>query len=204
MKKPNKCKKVTLIVLITVLCIAALAAAGYGANRLYIASATPEEYMVTGENYFDYQGNNLECSGYASAYVIRSLGMEADGHTLYEQFENKNDDGTLAPLYLAKNLKKMGYKCRLRVGTLTDLKYHVSRGTPVIAFVKVTPFQDALHYFAVVGYDENYIYVADSVKNRVNSATQTLYNRKISTDDFKVMWKDTGHLFDNIFLTIKK
>ena len=98
----------------------------------------------------------------------------------------------------------MGYKCRLRVGTLTDLKYHVSRGTPVIAFVKVTPFQDALHYFAVVGYDENYIYVADSVKNRVNSATQTLYNRKISTDDFKVMWKDTGHLFDNIFLTIKK
>lgn len=40
-----------------------------------------------------------------------------------------------------------------------------------------------LHYIAVVGFDEEYIYTADSLENHVNSDSK-LYNRRVPIADF--------------------
>lgn len=81
--------------------------------------------MITIENYFDYQ-RKYECSGYASAYALRSQGEDVVGLDLYNRFTDKAKDGTLPAIYLRKNLNNMGYNCRLRIGCLLDLKYAVS------------------------------------------------------------------------------
>lgn len=157
--------------------------------------------MITNDNYFDYQ-KRYECSGYASAYTMRSLGVEADGVELYNRFSDKNADGTLAPEYLWQNLKDMGYKSSLRTGSLTHLKHAVSKGTPVIVLIRVRTSQPYLHYVPVVEYDENYIYVADSLSYMVNEKEQELYNRKIAIDEFKELWKNETNPINNIYITL--
>lgn len=168
--------------------------------RGYMLLVTTGEYMITSDNYFDYQ-KHYECSGYASAYALRSLGVEADGVELYKGFTNKNPDGTLAPGYLWENLRHMGYKASLRVGSITDLKYTVRKGTPVVVLIRVNMTQPYLHYVPVVGYDKDYIYVADSLSYLVN-AEEAHYNRKIAIEDFKDLWKNETFGVNNIYLTI--
>lgn len=184
--------------IISILLVLAVALMIY---KIYITITTPKEYMITNENYFDYQ-SHYECSGYASAYVLRSLGVEADGVELYKQFTDKNADGTLAPGFLWENLKNLGYKSNLFIGTVTDLKHAVSKGIPVIVLIKVRASQPYLHYVPVVGYDEDYIYVADSLNYMVNEENQEHYNRTISIDDFKQLWKNDTFFVDNIYITL--
>lgn len=181
--------------------IAALFFAGFLINRIYVVCTTPDTYMVTTDNYFDYQ-KRYECSGYASAYVLRSLGVEADGLKLYNAFTGKNADGTLAPGPLKDNLRHMGYAASLHIGSLTDLKHAVSRGTPVVVLIRVKASEPYLHYVPVVGYDEDFIYVADSLSYMVN-AEDPHYNRRIAAEDFKVLWKTDSFVVNNIYLTIK-
>lgn len=113
-----------------------------------------------------------------------------------------NADGTLAPKFLEENLDRMGYDCNLCFGSLTDLEYHVSRGTLVIVLIRISTYQDYLHYVPVVGYDDDYIYVSDSLDYMVNVENEEHYNRKIKIDNFKKLWKTDTFLFNNIYLTI--
>jgi len=187
-------------VILSILLVIVILVTVFGAYRGYLAFSTPDEFMITTANYFDYQ-NAYECSGYASAYALRSLGEEVNGLELYNEFTNKNPDGTLSPIYLKKNLKDMGYKCSFHIGSITDLKYTVSKGTPVIALIRVYTSQQYLHYVPVVGYDEEYIYVADSLNYMVNSGKKH-YNRKIAINEFEELWKNDINPVDNIYLTI--
>ena len=196
-KKKSKVKIALAVMLSIVIAFAGI----FTASRVYRISVTPEEYMIKTENYFDYQ-SHLECSGYASAYALRSLGEDVTGLELYESFTDKNEDGTLAPIFLRKNLIKMGYKCSLRFGTVEDLKYEVSRGTPVVVLIRWNSYQDSiLHYVPVVGYDEKFIYVADSMRDKVNADNEH-YNRKIEIEYFKELWVTDVAPLDNIYLTI--
>lgn len=170
--------------------------------RIYMLLTTSGEYMITTQNYFDYQ-KHLECSGYASAYVLRSLGIESDGKELYYSFEDKNPDGTLAPGYLWENLKNMGYNSSLCIGSVTDLKYAVNKGVPVIVLIRVNTSQSYLHYVPVVGYDKDYIYVADSLSYLVN-ADEPYFNRQIPIEEFKTLWKTDTFAVNNIYITIKE
>lgn len=122
--------------------------------------------------------------------------------TLYEQFTDKNADGTLAPGYLWENLKRMGYKSHLLTGSVMDLKYAVSKGTPVVVLIKVNTSQSYLHYVPIVGYDEDYFYVADSLSYLANEQDEEFYNRKIAIEDFKQLWKNDIFFVDNIYITI--
>lgn len=176
-------------------------AAAFIIYKVYITIATPKEYMITSENYFDYQ-HRYECSGYASAYVLRSMGIEAEGVALYESFTDKNADGTLAPGFLWENLRNLGYQSKLLSGTVKDLEYNVSKGTPVIVLIKEKASKPYLHYVPVVGYDENYIYVADSLSYLANEKNQEHYNRKISVNDFKQLWENDIFFMDNIYITL--
>lgn len=166
----------------------------------YTRLVSPEEYLVTAENRFDYQ-RHYECSGYACAYVLRSLGHETDGLTLYKGFSGKNPDGTLAPGYLWENLRTMGYRSQLLFGSVSDLKYHVSRGVPVVALIRVNTAQPYLHYVAVVGYDKDTFYLADSLP-RLTNAEGPHYNRTVSVEEFKQLWTYDDFAVDHIYLTI--
>lgn len=193
-KKRKSLKKA----LFGILAIAAVTA-GY---KGYIYSVTPSEYMIKSKNYFDYQ-KHYECSGYASAYALRSLGEDVNGLELYRSFPNKKADGTVAALFLPKNLKTAGYKSSLLFGNISDLKYHVSRGVPVIALIRLNNYQPYLHYVPVVGYDNEYIYIADSLSYMVNSDNES-YNRKVPIEEFKELWKTDAFIINNIYLTVNK
>lgn len=195
--RTGKILKRILICVLSALSLLLIAVAAY---EICIRIAAPAEFMIPNDHYFDYQAR-YECSGYASAYALRSLGEDVAGPELYARFSDKNPDGTLAPGYLWENLKAAGYGCSLRTGSLASLKYQVSKGTPVIALIRLNAAQPYLHYVPVVGYDAAYIYVADSLRNLVNAENEN-YNRAIAVEEFEQLWKTDAFAVDFIFLTV--
>lgn len=135
------------------------------------------------DNYFDYQ-SGYECSGYAAAYVLRSMGEEAEGLTLYQNNLYKNKNGTVFHESLVRFLEESGYKVRLCSGTLMQMKHDLSKGLPIVAFVKTSPQESYYHYLLIVGYDEDNIYAADSLRAYVN-ADEQYYNRVLAESDFE-------------------
>ncbi|ABX42310.1 hypothetical protein [Lachnoclostridium phytofermentans] len=117
------------IIFCAFICIAVLLGI-FLAMNLYILLSTPKQYMITSENFIDYQPH-YECSGYSSAYVLRSLGENANGLELYNNISNKNNDGTVSSEALVEFLKEKGYSVKLCSGTLMQLKHEISKGTPV-------------------------------------------------------------------------
>ncbi len=148
---------------------------------------SPKEYMITTSNNFDYQ-LRYECSGYASAYVLRSLGVKANGLEFYQKISNKNDDGSVSPETLCNFLKEEGYHAAVHHGTVNQLKRKISKGVPVIVLIRTYVNQDSYHYIPLVGYDENNFYAADSLRYLVNE-DEPYYNRRIDIEEFKKLWK---------------
>lgn len=162
-------------------------------------------YMIDTENRFEYQKDN-ECSGYSSAYVLRHLGIDIDGVTAYSQIPIKLAHGNVPGIGIIILCLKHKLKVRLRMGNLEALKDSVCKGNPVIVFTRSAVGSRFLHYIAVVGFDEEYIYTADSVENHVNSDSK-LYNRRIPISDFKKIWQ-TNKIYQplifNLFFEIKR
>ena len=162
-----------------------LAFTAFCAVNIYVLLSTPKQYMITAADYFDFQ-SRYECSGYSVAYVLRSMGEEADGLTIYQSNPYRNDDGTVMPDKLVKFLEESGYKVKLCSGTIMQMKHEVSKGIPIIAFVRTSPKENYYHYLPMVGYDEENIYLADSLKAYINADDQ-YYNRVLAEADFEAM-----------------
>lgn len=169
--------------------------------NIYVLLSTPKQYMVTSDNYIDYQ-LKYECSGYSAAYVLRSMGEKADGLSIYQNNPYKNNDGTVSPGNLVKFLEESGYKVKLCSGTVMQIKYEVSKDIPVIAFVRTSPQESYYHYLPVVGYDTDNIYVADSLKKYIN-ADEQYYNRVLSETDFEEML-ETGIFRKNTYIVLEQ
>ena len=184
--------------LITVLCAAA-AITVYAVYNIYIGMHTPAEYMIETNIRREYQSHN-ECAGYSAAYVLRSFGEDASGPELYGQITTRNKDGTVNPDQLMKMLKRNGHKSAIHLGNIRSLKYHISRGVPVIILCRSKPGSKYLHYIAVFGYDEHNIYALDSLENMVNS-DDPCYNRAISLYELEKMW-EIGYPVKNIYITV--
>ncbi|WP_167957509.1 C39 family peptidase [Anaerosporobacter faecicola] len=193
-KRKKSRKKIITCILILV---GIIVAAWIGLN-VYMRFATPKKYMIKTENHIDFQPN-LECSGFSSAYVLRSLGVNADGMELYQQIPNKNPDGTVTVDTLAAFLSQT-YDVKVCNGTIWQFKNEISKGVPVIAFVRISPDSTYYHYLPIVGYDEENVYAAESLRNLYN-AEETYYNRKIPLKDFMNMW-DTEVVTKNTYITI--
>lgn len=146
----------------------------------------PPSYRIPGTNRIDIQ-RHLECSAYSTAYVLRHFGMEAHGDKLYEEMPNKKKDGYVCPKGIVALLARYGLKAVYCRGGISQLKRRVSRGTPVIAFIKGRSGQSWLHYVPVVGYDETTIYLAESLGDLVNAEGVT-YNRAVPIPAFKKLW----------------
>ena len=84
-------------------------------------------------------------------------------------------------------MKQQGFNAAIRMGNIAELKKEVSKGAPVIVFIRTYKNKSYLHYVPVVGYDEENFYIAESLKELINT-NGINYNRRISILDFKKLW----------------
>lgn len=150
----------------------------------------PETYMIREKNYFDYQ-SGLECAAFSSAYILRHFGEKADGVELFKNFPGKVSDGGVSPYGIVKFFQSRGYKAEFKCnGTIEELKMEVSKGIPVIVFIRVNEQELGTHYIPLVGYDKDYFYFAESLPYMANYKDEEdlPYNRKIEISEFKKLW----------------
>lgn len=145
-----------------------------------------KEFVITKTNRIDIQ-NGYKCSAFSSAYVLRHWDIEKNGDSLYEVIPNKMKDGYVYPKGILKLLPQYGFWVKYCAGNITALKNEVSKGNPVIVMIRIQSDQNWLHYVPVVGYDEKYIFIAESLGEMVNCDEQ-YYNRKIAIREFKKLW----------------
>jgi len=162
-------------------------------------------FMVLKENRIDMQKGN-SCSGYSTAYVLRHYDIPADGDDIYMKLPDKMANGYVYPNKVKKIFEKYGFHVTYCAGNLNALKNEVSKGNPVIVFIKVRRDRKWLHYVPVVGYDEDNLFLAESLEELVNCSEKT-YNRKINNEDFKALWNTSMlkmPLYTHTFFCIKK
>lgn len=166
----------------------------------------PTNYQIKQNNRIDIQ-NNRECAGFSTAYLLRHFGIEADGEALYSNFPSKMSSGNVYPKGIRTVLRKKGFKTSYYKGTINTLKYEVSKGTPVIVFIKVHKDFNNLHFVPVVGYDEQFVYLSESLRQLVNCNDGNYsYNRKVTIKEFKKLWNVkniTMPLYSNTYITVK-
>jgi len=153
---------------------------------LFSNKSKKSSFMITKGNRIDAQEGN-SCSGYSIAYLLRHYDISADGNEIYSKLPNKMKNGYVYPKEVKRMLEKYGFRVKYCVGNLHALRNEVSKGNPVIVFMKVRKDKDWLHYVPVVGYDEDNIFMAESLAELVNCGQNT-HNRKISNEDFRILW----------------
>lgn len=162
-------------------------------------------FMVPKENRIDMQKENA-CSGYSTAYILRHYDIWVDGEDIYMKMYNKMSNGYVYPKEIKRMFEKYGFYVKYCAGNLNALKNEVSKGNPVIVFIKVRKDKKWLHYVPVVGYDENSLFMAESLAELVNCNEKT-YNRKISNEDFEALWNTSMlkmPLYTHTFYVIDK
>ena len=164
-----------------------------------------KEVVITKANRIDLQ-NGYQCAAFSSAYILRHWDIEEHGDNLYEVIPNKKKDGRVYPRGILNLLSQYGFNVKYCAGNIAALKNEVSRGNPVIVMIRIQTDKNYLHFVPVVGYDEQYIFIAESLADFVNSNEQ-YYNRKILVKEFKKLW-NTSMLkmpfYRNTYITISK
>ena len=163
-----------------------------------------KEVVITKANRIDLQ-NGYQCAAFSSAYILRHWDIEEHGDNLYEVIPNKKKDGRVYPRGILNLLSQYGFNVKYCAGNIAALKNEVSRGNPVIVMIRIQTDKNYLHFVPVVGYDEQYIFIAESLADFVNSNEQ-YYNRKILVKEFKKLW-NTSMLkmpfYRNTYITMK-
>lgn len=162
-------------------------------------------FFVESQNRFEYQ-KNRECSGYATAYALRHLGVEADGLTSYNSIPIKLLHGNVPGLGIFYLCMKNKVRVRLRIGNVNALKNSLTAGNPIVVLTRSVVGSNSLHYINVVGYDESHIYAVDSIESHKN-VENDFYNRIIPIEDFKKIWRTSmiyQPFFFHLFFEISK
>ncbi len=148
--------------------------------------AKTKKFLITKENRIDFQ-NGFKCSGFSSAFVMRHWNILADGNSVYEKMPNKMKDGYIYPKGIFNFLSANGFKVKYCRGNLNALKNALAGGNPVIVMIKIRSGKNWLHYVPVVGYDEQNIFIAESLAE-LSNCNEPHYNRRITTKEFKKLW----------------
>lgn len=171
---------------------------------IFAKNCCSKMFFIEKKNRIDFQ-KNIECSAFSSAYILRHLNIDAAGEELYKIMPNKMKTGYVYPKGICNLLKQYGVKVKYRIGNLNSLKNEVRKGNPVIVMIKTEEDKKELHYVPVVGYDNNFIYVAESLKYLAN-IDEEKYNRKIENSKFKKLWKTNElkmPLYRNTYIAIR-
>ena len=154
----------------------------------------PEFFCASSENRIDYQTDG-KCAAYAAAYLLRHFGEDTDGEALFPEL--KRTLGFVSANSIMDVFERHGYHSKAYHGSVDTLKQRLAEGNPVIVFIQIP---GDTHYAVVVGYDEQYIYLADSLAENAN-ASDAQYNRVLTTEEFEAVWKTGTLLPDNIYIT---
>lgn len=167
----------------------------------------PEKYIIKKKNRIELQQNN-ECSAFATAYLLRHFEIETNGIDVYKKIPSKMRSGDVYPKGIRKYLKNLGFKTVFHKGTINSLKQEISKGVPVIVFIKVAIDKKYRHYVPVIGYDTEYFYIAESLNYLINDESEKkLYNRKVNIKEFKKLWdikNITIPIYSYTYITAKK
>ena len=156
----------------------------------------PEFFCAGAGNRIDYQTDG-KCAAYAAAYLLQHFGEEVDGETLFPEL--KRPLGFASANSITDVLAQRGYQARACHGSVDTLKQRLAKGHPIIVFIQIP---GDTHYAVVVGYDEQYIYLADSLAKNAN-ASDAQYNRVLATEDFEAVWETETLLPANIYIVVK-
>lgn len=196
-----KMRKICTIVAIIAIVLFIVAAGGF---ILYVSPPEddvdvfdyPTEFFCKAEeNRIDYQTDG-KCAAYASAYLLRRLGENLSGEELAPEIDRIF--GFVPANSIASVFEKRGYKAEARHGSVDTLKQRLTSGNPIIVFIRIP---GDTHYAVVVGYDEQNIYLADSLEANAN-ATDSRYNRALTTEKFETVWKNGTILPDNVYIVV--
>ncbi|MBO4980906.1 MAG: C39 family peptidase [Lachnospiraceae bacterium] len=169
-------------------------------DRISCANLPEQIYVYSEDNYYAFQSGS-DCSGYATAYILRNQGIDIEGEDLYKEFDKFF--GYVAVHNIVDKLKEYDIKAYAYHGNIETLKCRLNQGKPVIALVTIAiDRSNGLHYFAIVGYDEEYIYVADSTKPYTNVYDKKQYNRKLTYEQFESIWNTSIYPVKNVYITV--
>lgn len=157
-----------------------------GMTPRFAAKCRSVQACIFKENHIDLQQAN-ECAGFSTAYLLRHYDIPATGAEVYQEMTDKMADGCVYPKAVKKLLGKYGFDVKYCTGNLNALKNEIAKGKPVIVLIRVVKNKRWLHYVPVVGYDEEALYLAESLSQFVNCDGKQ-YNRRISTRDFLALW----------------
>ena len=164
-----------------------------------------KKYVITKENPIDIQ-TGYECSGFSTAYVLRHWNEQADGSEIYRIMPNKMKNGYVYPKGIQRLLQNYGYNVKYCKGNLNSLKRQISKGNPVIVLMRVRKDKNWLHYVPVVGYDEKYIFIAESLPELINCDCK-FYNRRVDNKEFLRLWNTAmieQPFYKNTYMVIEK
>ena len=157
----------------------------------------PKQFKInTDKNYIYYQDGN-DCSAFAASYVMRHLGKDINASDLYSDINRMF--GLVSANSVVELFEKYDYNAKAYHGDINTLKSRLLDGIPVIAFVSIP---NDTHYIVIVGYDEDYIYIVDSILENCNE-DGGWYNRKLSIDEFKDIWKTNMYPVDDVYIVIR-
>lgn len=152
----------------------------------FSAGCHTEQFVITKENRIDMQ-KGFQCSAFSTAYVLRHFDKEVDGGTLYSVMPHKTKSGYVYPKGVYDMLRSYGMKVKYCRGNLNALKVDLQKGNPVIVMIRVQKDKDWLHYVPVVGFDEEHIFLAESLSELIN-CKNVLYNRRLRNEEFMQLW----------------
>ena len=154
----------------------------------YSRRCAQRHFMMEGQNRIDFQ-TKYECSAFASAYLLRHHGREADGNVLYEKKKKKTREGYVYPKGIVQMLSRYGIRVKYCAGNFKALKREICKGAPVIVMLRTRVGERYLHFVPVVGYDEENVYLAESIKEFANCGEgEEVYNRKVGNAEFMKLW----------------
>lgn len=182
-------------------------------DGILMGRATPKIYsknrikcfFIHKDNRIDIQ-QNLECAAFSSGYILRHFDIAAKGEDLYQMIPNKMKNGYVYPKGIVKLLGQYNINSKYCIGTINSLKQEICKGTPVVVLIKYNQDKNWLHFVPVVGFDENKIYLAESLKEFINCENE-LYNREIEISEFKKLWNTRMlkmPLYANTYLTFER
>lgn len=135
----------------------------------------------------DFHNKSNEGFAYSAAYIMRFFNREAHGISLKRNFPGKLMNGLVLPKGICTFFKKEGFLIDYYKGTLSTLRERVSEGIPVIVLIYASAFDYTLHYVPVVGYDEEYFYLAESIEALQNCRGDS-FSRRLTYQEMFLLW----------------
>lgn len=164
-----------------------------------------ERCIIENNNRIDIQ-TGFKCSAFSIAYVLRHFNIDAKGDDIYEFIPHKMKNGYVYPKGIIDLFKEKGFRVTYCCGNLDTLKHDLENNGPIIVMIRVQKDKNYLHYVPIVGFDENNVYLAESLSELIND-TNTLYNRKISNKEFLKLWNTSmirQPLYKNTYFVISR